>query len=224
MEDETRQDVTEDEKATEATTKGELDAEATLITPYCQIGSRIPQDYVVAMGAGQSNKGPGIDPWETCAYDLALLKAGIENCNVVKYTSVLPPEARMITMEEAQKRGLFRHGMVLECIMAQVNGDEGQHICAGVGTMQVYWKENFEGEEVHIGGFAAEYEGYGSPQKAKRCLLESLNGIFERRYHGKEGHYRMDDFELHIKDLIVDDKFGTALVALCFLTFKIPTG
>ena len=39
------------------------------------------------------SQGGGTDPWETGAYDLALEEAGIENFNVVAYTSVIPPEA-----------------------------------------------------------------------------------------------------------------------------------
>ena len=181
-------------------------------------GCRIPCEYVVVSGAGQSDEGPGIDPWETCAYDLALLEAGIENFNVVKYTSVLPPESREIQMREAEAQGLIHHGAVLECIMAQVDGNQGQHICAGVGRAQVYEMLHLHGERIHIGGFAAEYEGYGSPDLAEKCLTESLRGIFQRRYGGK-GKLYMDDIQLTTKDLCVDKKYGTALVSLCFLTF-----
>ena len=177
--------------------------------------SRIPEKYVVVTGGGQSNFGPGNDPWETTAYDLALLEAGIENCNIVKYTSVLPPGATEIALADARAEGLFHHGMVLECIMAQVNGDENQHICAGVGTFEVWDHNEF------IGGFAVEYEGGGSPEKAERLLDKSMQGLFERRYSGKVG-YRMDNKKFHTHDLVVDDKFGTVLVALGFVTFRFP--
>jgi arginine decarboxylase len=180
-------------------------------------GCRIPCEYILVAGAGQSNQGPGIDPWETCAYDLALLEAGIENFNVVKYTSVLPPESRRITMEEAQERGLFHHGMVLECIMAQVDGKWREHICAGVGRAQVYREVN--GERVHIGGFASEYEGYQSRDFARKCLEKSLQGIFKRRYKEEEG-YTMEDVHTKTKDLVVNDEYGTVLVAIGFLTFQ----
>ena len=177
------------------------------------MGCRIPCEYVLVAGAGQSDTGPGIDPWETSAYDLALLDAGIENANIVKYTSVLPPESKRITMEEAKNRGLLHHGMVLESIMAQVNGNQGDHICAGVGRAQVYMNSH------HVGGFAAEYEGKGSRNLAKRCLKKALKGIFERRY-GKDPAYTMDDVHIKTKDLCVDKRFGTVLVAIGFLTFE----
>ena len=175
--------------------------------------SRIPKKYVVVTGAGQSDFGPGIDPWETASYDLALLDAGIENCNMLAYTSVLPPESEEIPYQQAQDEGLFHHGMVLETIMAKTEGEQGQHLCAGVGRAQVYC------DGVHIGGFAAEYEGYGSTKLAGKRLKQSLEGIFKRRYSHHNG-FIMDQVELRVRDLVVDDKFGTVLVALGFLTFE----
>jgi arginine decarboxylase len=179
--------------------------------------SRIPEKYIVAMGAGQSNFGPGDDPWETTAYDIALLGGGIENCNIVKYTSVIPKEAELISLSQAKDEGLMHHGMVLECIMAQTNGNQGQHICAGVGTFEVHNRDN----EL-IGGFAVEYEGAGSPEKAQKMLAKSMDGLFKRRSYPGRG-YHMRNKEFHIKDLVVDDKYGTVLVGLCFVSFVVPT-
>jgi len=180
-----------------------------------EIASRIPKKYVVVSGAGQSSFGPGIDPWETAAYDLALLDAGIENCNIVKYTSVIPPESEVISYQEAYDLGLFHHGMALECIMAQVNGNQGQHICAGVGRAEVFCDGKL------VGGFAAEYEGYGSQKLAEKKLKEALAGIFERRYKKHAGFW-MDNMEFTTRDLVIDEQYGTVLVALCFVTFLVP--
>ena len=179
------------------------------------IANRIPKDYVVVSGAGQSDFGPGVDPWETAAYDLALLEAGIENCNIVKYTSVMPKGAMQITMDQANEQGLFQHGMVLETIMAQVNGNHSESICAGVGRCKVYK----DGEE--IGGFAAEYEGNNSESYAATKLYEALQGIFERRYAGKP-EYTIDDIQMTTKFLTVDQDYGTVFVAIGFLTFDLP--
>jgi arginine decarboxylase len=51
---------------------------------YSEIGCRIPKEWI---GWGESAVGI-----ETGSYDTALHMAGIENYNVVLYTSVLPPE------------------------------------------------------------------------------------------------------------------------------------
>lgn len=185
------------------------------------IASRIPEKYIVVKGEGQSDFGPGNDPWETTAYDLALLQGGIENCNVVKYTSVIPPEAFEIDIDTAKKEGLFHHGMVLECIMAQVNGNKNDAICAGVGMFNVFKPGAKEGEDELVGGFAVEYEGGGSPDHAQEMLDQSMGGLFDRRYHDLPGYY-MADKQFHIQDMIVDDDFGTVLVAIGFLSFIVP--
>lgn len=195
--------------------------------PYRRVNmntaSRIPEKYIVIAGAGQSSFGPGEDPWETTAYDLALLEGGVEHCNIVKYTSVIPPEAKQITLEEAKHQRLFQHGMVLECIMAQVNGNKHDAICAGVGTFNVYERirGGMERNEL-VGGFAVEYEGKGSPKYAGEMLAASMQGLFDRRYKGKNDYY-MADQQFHTKSLIVDEDYGTVLVGLCFVTFQVPT-
>lgn len=178
------------------------------------IGARIPKEYVVVTGAGQTSFGPGVDPWETAAYDLALLDAGIENCNIVEYTSVLPHDAVEISLDDAVAQGYLHHGMVLECIKAQINGNQGEHICAGVGRCEV-WDE----DDNLIGGFAAEYEGYGSQKLAADKLTQALDGIFERRYAGKG--YRMGSIKIVTRDLVVDEDYGTVLVALGFVRFTV---
>lgn len=175
--------------------------------------NRIPQKFIVAVGSGQTSFGPGEDPFETGAYDQALTAAGIENFNIVKYTSVIPPEAEEITLADAVAEGLTHHGMVLECIMAQMNGVQGDHICAGVGRMMV---KDQDGNV--IGGFAAEYEGNGSREFARKQLKTALKGIFQRRGYEQKG-YTICDYHFDTTDLVVDENFGTVLVALGFVTY-----
>jgi len=67
-----------------------------------------------------------------------------------------------------------------------------------------------------------EYEGAGSPEKAQKMLAKSMDGLFKRRSYPGRG-YHMRNKEFHIKDLVVDDKYGTVLVGLCFVSFVVPT-
>jgi hypothetical protein len=81
-----------------------------------------------------------------------------------------------------------------------------------------------------IGGYAVEYEGNASPKKAERLLAVSMKGLFERRYgacyefdeDNEPVGYHMQNKKFHTKDLQVDSKFGTVLVALGFVTFRFP--
>src|SRR5665811_2496645 len=85
-------------------------------TTGTDFGNRIPKDYFVTSGKGQTDIGPGDDPWETGSYDLALMDARIENINVTQYSSVLPPESNEIPIDDAV--GTFHHGAVIEtCLL-----------------------------------------------------------------------------------------------------------
>lgn len=178
------------------------------------VGTRIPQLYFTTTGSGQTDLGSGHDPWETGSYDLALLKAGIENFNIMEYSSVLPPESKEISQQEAKK--YYHHGAVLETIMANVNGRQGDQLCAGVGRIQVRRKADGK----HIGGFAAEYEGHASAAQAKEILHQSLLGIFNRRYSPTE--YEYFDEKFTIEAFTVTKKWGTVLAALSFVSYIHP--
>ncbi len=186
-------------------------------------GNRIPKDYFVSSGHGDTDIGPGDDPWETGSYDLALMEAKIENFNVILYTSVLPPESREIPIEEAEK--YFRHGAVIETIMASVNGVKGNTLCTGVGRIQVRRKSDGK----HIGGFAAEYEKVYKEKNisskeariaAEKMLTISLMGEVNRRYSSED--YEYFDVVHKINCFKVENKYGTSLVALCWINYIYP--
>jgi len=184
-----------------------------------EFGCRIPCKYFVTSGKGQTSEGSSSDHWETGAYDLALLDAQIGNWNIMQYTSVIPPQAKQIAIEDALDN-YYTHGAVLESIMAQANGDRGEFICAGVGTIEVH--HLVDGEIwVKIGGFAAEFEGNCSEDMAKKHLKEALEGIFQRRYSGKDD-YKMGDMTFETTSLMIDEAWGTCLSAICFVTHEIP--
>lgn len=198
--------------ASEADIKGEV------------YGNRVPYLYFVTSGRGDTDIGPGDDPWETGAYDLALQDAKIENFNVMYYTSVLPPESKEIPIEEAQK--YFRHGAVMETIMAQVKGVKGNTLCTGVG--RIWIKRKSDGKA--IGGFAAEYEKVykesastaQAEELAKKMLHISLMGEVQRRYNSQEFEYFGETHKVNA--FTVKNKFGVSLTALCWINYIYPKG
>ena len=167
-------------------------------------GNRIPKDYFITSGIGESDVAvyPG-------AFDKALKQAGIENCNIITYTSILPKEAKKIG--EIPK---LEYGCVLETIMARQDGKKGERLTAGLIIGWIYKN----GEK--IGGLVCEYHGNKDEAGAKAELRKRLEEIFKERCD--ENGYELKDIEIHLRSFIPQKKFGCAIVAICFVTYAYP--
>ena len=196
------------------------------------LGNRIPYEYFMTKGKGESDAGSEGLPYETGSYDAALFDAGIQNANVIEYTSVMPTESKQISKEEGLKR--LQWGEVLECIKAQSNGKKGSKISAAVMTTSV-----IDPKGKYLGGFAVEYAGSGTKQDAEASLAESVTGIIERRGYGKlkgGGNLQMykdnitdNGYKIHpgkifeYENLDVTKQHGSVFTAICFVSYKFPT-
>ena len=149
------------------------------------------------------------------------MQARIENFNVVPYTSVLPKELfGKITPINDKIVSQFKHGAVLEVIMAGhgASRDEHKAIATGLG---VCWGKDKNGEL--IGGWAAEYVEYFDTfiddeiarGHAEMWLNKSLQHELDIR--GVEKH---SDFQLWHNYINITQQFGYSLTALGFLNFE----
>jgi len=177
-------------------------------------GCRIPKAYFCTSGFGETDSGGGVDPWETGSYDLALEAAGICDFNVMKYTSVMPPESHEVNQNEARLH--YVHGAVTEAIMSQINGVQGDRLSVGVARCQVTRKSDGKS----IGGYAAEYEGHATEADVKKILTQDLTEIFERRFSHDEYEMTPPSFTVLVGE--VTKAFGTALAAICFVSYINP--
>lgn len=180
-------------------------------------GCRIPTAYFATTGVGQSDEGIPPDPYETFSYDLALQAAGIENFNVVYYTSVLPPESYEVPIDTVKP--YFNHGAVLESIMAKAGGYRGDTVAAGVG--RVWALDPKTGKKV--GGFAAEYERIYdrqkvSPHQAKKDAVEQLTKSLQHELDIR-GLKQKGEMKFNVTSLYIEKKYGIALAALGFVNF-----
>ena len=184
-------------------------------------GVRFPTFAFITGGAGQADDGIPPQPFETFCYDSALRDARIENFNIVPYTSVLPKELhnKIIPLND-KIVSQFKHGAVLEVIMAAngANRDEHKAIATGLG---VCWGKDAKGEL--IGGWAAEYvEYFDTPiddeiaeGHAKMWLNKSLKHELELR--GVEAH---SEFQIWHNYVNITQQFGYCLTAMGFLNFE----
>ena len=196
------------------------------------LGNRVPYEYFMTKGKGESDAGSEGLPYETGSYDAALFEAGIQNANIIEYTSVMPTESKQISKEEGLKR--LQWGEVLECIKAQSNGKKGSKISAAVMTTSV-----IDPKGKYLGGFAVEYSGSGTKQDAEASLAESVTGIIERRGYGKlkgggnlimyKDNITDNGYKIHpgaifeYENLDVTKKHGSVFTAICFVSYKFPT-
>jgi arginine decarboxylase len=192
------------------------------------LGNRVPYEYFITQGRGESDAGSKGLPYETGSYDAALFDAGIQNANVIEYTSVMPTESKEIARDEGLKR--LQWGEVLECIKAQANGKRGSKISAAVITTSVT-----DPDGNYLGGFACEYSGSGTKEEAGKSLLESIVGMIERRGYGKmtnpalyKDNITDKGYNIHpgkhfvYEDLKVSKQHGSVFTAICFLSYRFP--
>lgn len=174
---------------------------------YSEIGCRIPKNYFWVIGWGESDVGV-----ETGSYDAALHMAGIENYNVMLYTSVLPPEA-----VELHHLPDIHHGSVLEGIIAiQHTEKPGTPITAGLLLAKVYHLS----DDSYLGGFACEYAGNGSLEEARANLKQAMHELFARRY--KSRFYRLEFGKSVVRTFTPEKPFGTILVGIGFASYLVP--
>ncbi len=185
-----------------------------------QTGTRYPTLAFHTGGAGQANDGIPPQPFETFCYDSALLQAKIQDFNVVPYTSVLPPELFGNIVPVDQVAHTFKHGAVLEVIMAGHGARSIDHkaIATGIG---VVWGKDKTGK--FIGGWAAEYVEFFdtfidddiAKAHAEMWLTKSLNHELEIRDVEKHS-----DFQFFHNFVNIEQAFGYSLTALGFLNFE----
>ncbi len=185
-----------------------------------QLGTRFPTLAFHTGGVGQAQDGIPPQPFETFCYDSALQQAKIQDFNVIPYTSVLPPElfGNIVPVEQVEDQ--FKHGAVLEVIMAGHGASIQEHkaIATGVG---VVWGKDKKGN--FLGGWAAEYveffDTYIDDQiaqaHAELWLTKSMNHELELRNVDKHSEFQF--FHNYVN---ITQNFAYSLTALGFLNFE----
>lgn len=184
------------------------------------LGTRYPTLAFHTGGVGQADDGIPPQPFETFCYDSALQQAKIQDFNVIPYTSVLPPELFGNIVPVEQVESTFKHGAVLEVIMAG-NGariEDHKAIATGIG---IVWGKDKSGK--FLGGWAAEYVEYFdtyidddiAKAHAEMWLTKSMNHELEIR--GVDKH---SEFQIFHNFINITQNFAYSLTALGFLNFE----
>ena len=170
------------------------------------IGNRIPRSFFITTGAGESDI-----TIHAGSYHLALKEAGIERCNIMVYSSILPG----IATEVKRNTDALVHGSVMETIMAHANAQEGEMATAGIIYGWLYHKNSGQ----KYGGLVCEYNGHDAEDHAKNVLRKSLEELYT---NGFSEDYALKDINMITKSIVPKKRYGTAVVALCFTDYKVP--
>lgn len=173
------------------------------------VGNRIPHTFFVTSGVGESDI-----TIHAGSYHLALREAGIERCNIIVYSSILPGVAHEIQKPSGFPDNLV-HGAVMETIMATATTDQGKRATAGIIFGWLFDKQTGE----KYGGLVCEYNGDLSELETKKSLRMSLQELYTNGYSDK---FMLKEDRVIIRSFVPKKKFGTSIVSLCFTDYLYP--
>ena len=146
----------------------------------------VPQEVFFTRGVGKHRN-------RLQSFELALRKAGVEACNLVRVSSILPPGCKVIPAD----RGLSRlcPGEITFVVLSEASTDEPSRLVgAGVGLAQPA-----DGQQY---GYISEHHGFGLHQKRIADLVEDMAATMlattlgvefdpEKAYDERKEIYRM---------------------------------
>lgn len=138
-------------------------------------------------------KGVGKHKHKLQSFELALRKACIEKFNLVRVSSIFPPQCRIITKEQG---ALFmKPGQVVFCVMSEnATNEPNRMISASIGMAVPAEKDHY--------GYLSEHHAYGETEEKSgdyaedlaATMLASTLGIEfdpEKNYDERKEIYRM---------------------------------
>lgn len=109
--------------------------------------------------------GVGAHKTELRSFELALRDAGVEKCNLVHVSSILPPQCKIISRKEGV--GLLRPGAITFCVMARIASDEPHRLLsASIGCAIPTDRRSY--------GYLSEHHAYGQTDKFAGDFAEDL--------------------------------------------------
>ncbi len=110
-------------------------------------------------------KGVGHHKDELRSFELALRDAGIEKCNLVYVSSILPPKCKIVSRREGLKN--LQPGQITFCVMARVASNEPHRLLfASIGCAIPTNKDSY--------GYLSEHHGFGQTEQIAGDYAEDM--------------------------------------------------
>ena len=122
------------------------------------MNSSIPKELFFTKGVGTHRE-------QLHSFELALRNAGIEKCNLVQVSSIMPPGCKIISRTEGLKR--LRPGAITFCVMSRCCSNEPKRLlAASVGCAIPADKSSY--------GYISEHHAFGMTEKQTGEHAEDL--------------------------------------------------
>jgi len=159
------------------------------------LGMFLPKKFFVTSGKAVSPESP------LNAFDLALMDAGIDQCNIVAISSIIPPDAVEVPPVN------LTPGAVVFAVLARMDGVSGETIGAGVGWA---WGRLPDGRRY---GLVAEAHGH----KDKWAIEEELRS--KVREMAKVRNMELDEIRVKAESIeaIPKGMYGCVVAAFVYL-------
>ncbi len=110
-------------------------------------------------------KGVGTHRAELRSFELALREAGIEKCNLVAVSSILPPDCKVISKNEGLKE--LVPGMLTFVVLARCSSNEPHRlIAASIGMAKP--------ADPNVYGYLSEHHAFGETEKVAGDFAEDV--------------------------------------------------
>lgn len=123
-------------------------------------------------------RGIGRGHHQLLAFEMALRDAGISQYNLVRVSSILPPNCEIIEKEEGIKR--LEPGSIVFLVLARNESNEkGKQIAASIGMAVPEDRNHY--------GYLSEYESSGEDENtagenAKKLAIEMLSSLLDKEH------------------------------------------
>ncbi|MGC8885078.1 MAG: pyruvoyl-dependent arginine decarboxylase [Candidatus Nanoarchaeia archaeon] len=136
--------------------------------------SYIPQKVFFTKGVGKHFN-------QLQSFEAALRDAGIQMCNLVSVSSILPPNCKIIPKEEGLK--LLKPGQITYVVMARISTNEPNRLIAASVGAAIPSDSHTYGylSEYHVYGETAEKAGKTAEEMAAQMLATTLGLEFDSK-------------------------------------------
>lgn len=110
-------------------------------------------------------KGVGMHTHRLQSFELALRQAGIAECNLVRVSSILPPNCKIISKTQGLKK--LEPGQITFVVLADASTNEPSRLVgAGIGLAQPAKGDQY--------GYISEHHGFGLKEEKLGDLVEDM--------------------------------------------------